>query len=280
MRAADSPGRSPEVSMRLTCPTCGAEYEIADAMVPVAGRHVQCTDCHTRWFVRGAAPRTESEDEIMQRLEARSHLRAVPTPTPAAVAEPGPVPAAAPAAAAFEPTSEPTTPEPTMPEPLSAEQVEPGPVESEPVESKPGELKPVEPDLASPGPAPSPSVAPDAVAAPMAPLPRPSPRAVPAKPAERPMLAGDGLALRPAPRLDLGTGRDDLPPPRRNPRPSRFGRGLALALMLAGLALAAYLWRAELGARLPAAATTLDAYGKAVDDLRLEIDRQLDGLKG
>ena len=50
--------------MRLTCPNCGAEYEASDGMVPPAGRHVQCTACHTRWFVRGrpgpASARTRS----------------------------------------------------------------------------------------------------------------------------------------------------------------------------------------------------------------------------
>ncbi len=51
-----APGRPPtEVAMRLTCPNCGAEYDVSDGMIPAAGRHVQCTACHTRWFVRGAA---------------------------------------------------------------------------------------------------------------------------------------------------------------------------------------------------------------------------------
>ena len=50
--------------MRLTCPNCGAEYEVPEGMVPAAGRHVQCTSCHTRWFVRGAARDAASEDQI------------------------------------------------------------------------------------------------------------------------------------------------------------------------------------------------------------------------
>jgi predicted Zn finger-like uncharacterized protein len=57
--------------MRLTCPKCGAEYEVAAGMVPLAGRHVQCTVCHTRWFVRGAAAEAVSEEQILRRLEAR-----------------------------------------------------------------------------------------------------------------------------------------------------------------------------------------------------------------
>ena len=55
--------------MRLTCPNCGAAYEVADGMVPAAGRHVQCTVCHTRWFVAGAERAPMSEDRIIARLE-------------------------------------------------------------------------------------------------------------------------------------------------------------------------------------------------------------------
>ncbi len=55
--------------MRLTCPSCGAEYDIPDGMLPAAGRHAQCSACHTRWFVRGAARDTASEDQILTRLE-------------------------------------------------------------------------------------------------------------------------------------------------------------------------------------------------------------------
>lgn len=97
--------------MRLTCPTCDAEYEITDTMVPVAGRHVQCTACHTRWFVRAEAPKQESEDEIMRRLEARSHLRAVPRAERAAPDAP---PAASPPADVVAPLrTEKTAPAPS-----------------------------------------------------------------------------------------------------------------------------------------------------------------------
>ena len=235
--------------MRLTCPTCGAEYEIADAMVPADGRHVQCTACHTRWFVRRAAePAPDAsgqarEEEIMQRLEARSHLRAVPAP-PAQPVDVPPVPAAAP---------EPAPAEPVPPKPAAAA---PGP---EPV------------------PTPASPVAKPARAAPSAPA---SPRAVPAKPAERPMLTGDGLALRPAPRLDLAAERGTPPPPREAPAPSRFGLGFLVAVVLFGLALSTYLWRAELAARVPAAGPALDAYGRAVDDLRLGFERMVDKTGG
>lgn len=237
--------------MRLTCPTCGAEYEIADAMVPASGRHVQCTACHTRWFVRGEAPQPESEDDIMQRLEARSHLRAVPS-------RPRPV-----------------EPEPTTPTPAA---IQPKPEPAGPLAQRP------EPVPAAPAPQPEPPARPvpnRPVAGESSPVPRPAtaPRAVPAKPATQPMVSGDRLGLRPAPRLDLGA--EPRPPaPREAPPPSRFGRGLALALVLFGVALGAYLWRADIAARVPAAAPALDAYGETVDDLRLELAQRIDDLRG
>ena len=37
--------------MRLLCPKCDAEYEVADSIIPNAGRDVQCSSCDTIWFV-------------------------------------------------------------------------------------------------------------------------------------------------------------------------------------------------------------------------------------
>jgi predicted Zn finger-like uncharacterized protein len=39
--------------MRLTCPNCGARYEVADTMIPPDGRDVQCSNCSTTWFQPG-----------------------------------------------------------------------------------------------------------------------------------------------------------------------------------------------------------------------------------
>lgn len=48
--------------MRLTCPNCGARYEVDDAMIPPDGRDVQCSECSTTWFQpgRSAAPPPET----------------------------------------------------------------------------------------------------------------------------------------------------------------------------------------------------------------------------
>lgn len=57
--------------MRLTCPNCGAEYDVPEGLIPPAGKHVQCTACHTRWFMRGQAREELSEDQILRKLETR-----------------------------------------------------------------------------------------------------------------------------------------------------------------------------------------------------------------
>ena len=36
--------------MRLTCPNCGAQYEVPDEVIPVDGRDVQCSNCGHTWY--------------------------------------------------------------------------------------------------------------------------------------------------------------------------------------------------------------------------------------
>lgn len=48
--------------MRLICPNCGAQYEVADDVIPQDGRDVQCSSCAHTWFEnRGAS---EAEEEL------------------------------------------------------------------------------------------------------------------------------------------------------------------------------------------------------------------------
>lgn len=37
-------------NMRLTCPNCGAQYEVPDEVIPETGRDVQCSNCGDTWF--------------------------------------------------------------------------------------------------------------------------------------------------------------------------------------------------------------------------------------
>ena len=36
--------------MRIVCPNCGAQYEIPDEVIPESGRDVQCSNCGETWF--------------------------------------------------------------------------------------------------------------------------------------------------------------------------------------------------------------------------------------
>jgi predicted Zn finger-like uncharacterized protein len=42
--------------MRLVCPNCSAQYEVDAAVIPVAGRDVQCSNCGHTWWQRRAGP--------------------------------------------------------------------------------------------------------------------------------------------------------------------------------------------------------------------------------
>lgn len=92
--------------MRLICPNCGAQYEVADDVIPPTGRDVQCSNCGHTWFeTPGASEAAEAEG-------------------PARAAEPAPQAPAAPPVAAPEPQWEPE-PEPEVepacePEPAPA----------------------------------------------------------------------------------------------------------------------------------------------------------------
>lgn len=56
--------------MRLICPNCGAQYEVADDVIPEDGRDVQCSNCAHTWFEgRGAS---DEEDEFSEEAAAPS----------------------------------------------------------------------------------------------------------------------------------------------------------------------------------------------------------------
>lgn len=40
--------------MRLTCPNCDAQYEVARDAIPVGGRDVQCSNCGHAWFQKSS----------------------------------------------------------------------------------------------------------------------------------------------------------------------------------------------------------------------------------
>lgn len=221
--------------MRLNCPNCGTGYDVPDGMVPAAGRHVQCTDCHTRWFVRGAARPMLSEEQIISRLEARSRPRPVPVPDPA-----------------------PDAPEPATQ--WSADDLA-GAFEWEDAEAIGDEA----PRAAEPEPAPA-----AAATAPAPPSPWKQPQ--PSPPASADAVVAP--PPRRAARIDLTSEGAPVPPPRAAPR-SRFALGLGLVLGVFAVMLAAYRAHEPIAAQIPAAAPALEAYVGAIDAVRADLSDRL-----
>lgn len=64
--------------MQLTCPACGARYEIDDALIPSGGRRVQCSACDHVWHVEAPGHADAAPDEAGAEASPR------PTPPPEA----------------------------------------------------------------------------------------------------------------------------------------------------------------------------------------------------
>lgn len=231
--------------MRLSCPNCAAIYELSEDRLTPGGSHVQCSDCHTRWFARPpalAAPspapaplqavERPSEDEIIARLETRAATRGTAAPAPAASSFSEPI--------AF--------PGPTRP--------------------RPAEQPAAEPQTAHP-----PSAAAAAAPAPATPAP-PTQAPPPAAAAPTPLRPRSD---RPAP----AAPRPNAPAPGR-PQPGARGQGrlgFALALALALLGLGLYLGAEGLAAQAPAAAPALQSYAAGIDAARDWIEAALGPLR-
>lgn len=80
--------------MRLTCPNCGAQYEVPDDVIPTEGRDVQCSNCGTTWFQDHPDHPVEDSQELPEQAEELIEDAPEPTPPPKTV-EPDPEPAPA-----------------------------------------------------------------------------------------------------------------------------------------------------------------------------------------
>lgn len=55
--------------MRLTCPNCGAIYEVPDNVIPEDGRDVQCSNCAHTWFQGPAEAQIDASDTPEDTIE-------------------------------------------------------------------------------------------------------------------------------------------------------------------------------------------------------------------
>lgn len=269
--------------MRLVCPNCGAQYEVPIDVIPHDGRDVQCSSCAHTWFQHhpdndpglaldlGQPMAEDLSDEVAQDL-------APPPTTP--------------------------TPRRAIDEDMAdlfreEREFEARARESETIETQTefGLQPPAEDEEerrvrqarermarmrgqdAVPAPAP----------APQAPQSDPQPDKDTAQEVASAAAQGSRRDLLPdveelnqtlrspqAPAHVPQTEeeRDLMDPPRQ----SGFGKGFFLVVVLGGAALAIYLLHAQIAQHLPALAPALDSYVSAINDLRGQLDSQVQAL--
>ncbi|NOD64124.1 MULTISPECIES: zinc-ribbon domain-containing protein [unclassified Ruegeria] len=71
--------------MRLTCPNCGAQYEVPDEVIPEEGRDVQCSNCDQTWFQpkhpEGSVTAPVEDAEAPEQEQEQEQVEAADQPT-------------------------------------------------------------------------------------------------------------------------------------------------------------------------------------------------------
>ncbi|WP_171100923.1 zinc-ribbon domain-containing protein [Ruegeria sp. HKCCD7255] len=245
--------------MRITCPNCGAQYEVPDEVIPEGGRDVQCSNCEKTWF--------QGKSDEIEVPEAAEDTVVTPKP------EPVPEPEAEPAA------SEATTDVPAEPEPvaeakpetkkssnldpsISSILQEEAARESE-LRAKEGGSLESQPDFAlDPPPVP-------AKVAPKRP-PATQTASDAGKKKELPDVEAINSGLRSATVGDL----NDAPPVAR--KSNGFLRGFALIVIIGVILLLIYSNANQISEAVPQADPVLQSYVSMVDQARLWLQAQSD----
>ncbi len=272
--------------MRLTCPNCGAQYEVPDEVIPQNGRDVQCSNCGDTWFQPHADNISddmgESDDALIE-----EHRPTIPQQEPESAPEPEP-----------EPEPELEEPAELAPQPRKRE-LDPSVADvlreeaALEAEARKHDVNTLEeqPDLGL--------AEPDDEA---------SRRQREASERMVRMRGGDDASLAPVAAKAAATGsrRDVLPDideinstlrkdsarraptaqsaPREVTTPEEetggFMRGFRWVLILAVLLGLLYVFAPQISAAVPALAPVLEPYVAAVDSARLWLDGQMRGLMG
>ncbi len=138
--------------MRLICPSCGAQYEVDESVIPDSGRDVQCSNCGHAWFQRSARQLTAAAEEEARQKDTKPAPPPVAEPeqTEPEQAEPEQPEAAEPAAEEPETAEEPEAAEAPEPELSEPEAPEPeAPAEAETAAEEPA-VEPEEPEADEP----------------------------------------------------------------------------------------------------------------------------------
>lgn len=68
--------------MRLTCPNCGAQYEVPGEVIPTEGRDVQCSNCGDTWFQDHTETPETGLDDLPDPVDPQRQQTHEPDPTP------------------------------------------------------------------------------------------------------------------------------------------------------------------------------------------------------
>ena len=263
--------------MRLTCPNCGAQYEVPDNVIPEAGRDVQCSNCGHTWF-------QQHPDDIAAAQSAldtqETYLDEPGLPEPEPVEPPGEAQAETPQRKQLDPSIAEVLREEAEREARAREAERGGGLESQP-------------DLGLQDPEDEHSrrarQARDRMAR-MRGLPE-EPEPETAAPGEGPSSRRDLLPdideinsslraasdRRPAAADDHATP-GDLPEIAPAPRGGGFRRGFFLALLVAAILWLLYLYAAPIAAKVPALKPLLTSYVAVVDQLRDALNQKAQEL--
>ncbi len=66
--------------MRLTCPNCGAQYEVPEDVIPAEGRDVQCSNCGKTWFQESSAALAQRQADSPAASQAASPVPSQASP--------------------------------------------------------------------------------------------------------------------------------------------------------------------------------------------------------
>ncbi|HCP82052.1 MAG TPA: thioredoxin [Octadecabacter sp.] len=262
--------------MRMICPNCGAQYEVADDVIPESGRDVQCSNCGHTWFEQpGASEAAEHGASIDAPSEPEPEVVSEPEPEP----EPEPTPEPE-----VEPESERSAPQQREMDPevadilreeaeyeQAARQAEADPIETQPdldLSHDPEEdrrSREARDRLARLRGEPEAAASVDAMMQQEAAAPR---RAL------LPDIEEINSTLRPeAGPSDVAGAEQEEARPR-----SGFRRGFMLIVTLALIALAVYIFAPQLSAAVPQAEPILTSYVEWVNGLRIWLDGEIQGF--
>lgn len=276
--------------MRLICPNCGAQYEVADDVIPTAGRDVQCSNCGHTWFEQpGASEAAEAGEPLPPPPATEIEQEAAAEPEPA----PPVPPAAEPTAVAMAddlPPADPPASDPQRSDPLPDETVLASGMARRGLSAGLAEMLREEAEReaaarAAEAPARPPLISPlptntqrdEDVSLRTARLrgQEPVAPARPASPAARRELLPDiemiNSSLRPTSEQDAAAMAEPATQSRK--RGARFG--FSTVMLIVAILVGLYIGAPRLSTLVPAAAPVLSRYVAVVNDVRLWIDLKM-----